>query len=125
MSKIDHEYGELCFKILNSGRDYINKNREVTRRQIPSYTLRHSFDDGFPLLTTKEVNMNSVIVELLWFLKGDNDIKYLLKHGVNIWNKDAYNWYVKNFKETKGNQTTFDWAPAEMLTYKEFVKRKS
>lgn len=65
------------------------------------YQFRHNLADGFPLLTTKEIFWKGVVVELLWFLKGDTNIKYLIDNGVNIWNEDAYNYYCKLAKSTE------------------------
>jgi thymidylate synthase len=96
MAKIDIEYLNLCARILTTGKPYNNKNRGATRLQIPSYTFRHSFDDGFPAITVKKLHWKAVVVELLWFLRGDSDIKFLNDHGVTMWNKDAYNWHVRN-----------------------------
>lgn len=59
------------------------------------YQLRHDLSEGFPLITTKKMYWKGVVVELLWFLRGDTNIKYLLDNGVNIWNEDAYNYYLK------------------------------
>lgn len=65
------------------------------------YQFRHNLADGFPLLTTKEIFWKGVVVELLWFLKGDTNIKYLIDNSVNIWNEDAYNYYCKLAKSTE------------------------
>jgi thymidylate synthase len=96
MAKIDIEYLNLCARILIAGKPYHNVNRDATRLQIPSYTFRHSFEDGFPAITVKKLHWKAVVVELLWFLRGDNDIKFLNDHGIKMWNKDAYNYYLKN-----------------------------
>lgn len=69
------------------------------------YQFRHNLADGFPLLTTKEIFWKGVVVELLWFLKGDTNIKYLVDNGVNIWNEDAYNYYLKKCKEQNLSRT--------------------
>lgn len=95
MSKIDLSFKEICLEVLNNGVEYENKRRGVKRLQIPSYTFKHSFSDGFPAIGLKFLPFKSVVTELDWFLKGRNDIDYLTKNGCKIWNKDAYNWYCK------------------------------
>ena len=92
MSKIDVTYHNLLDKILQEGYTYEDPNRKgVNRIEIPSYTFRHEFKDGFPAITTKKLNYKSVVTELIWFLRGDTNIKYLLENNVNIWNKDCLN----------------------------------
>ena len=53
---------------------------------IFGHQMRFDLQEGFPLMTTKKVNLDSIIHELLWFIKGDTNIRYLVKNGVNIWN---------------------------------------
>src|SRR5690606_13969622 len=99
---IDKNYKTLVQKILDEGYYYDDPNRKnVKRLEIPSYTFRHDFSDGFPAITLKKLAWKSVVTELIWFLKGDTNIKYLVDNGCNIWNKDAYNYYVKVCSELK------------------------
>ena len=96
MSKIDKSYRSLLEEILNKGYWYNDpKRKDVKRLEIPSYTFRHDFKDGFPAITTKKLNYNNILTELIWFLRGDTNIKYLLDNNCNIWNKDACNYYKK------------------------------
>lgn len=115
MAVIDKKTQDLFKAVLTNGKEYENKRRGVKRLQIKKYAYDHRAKDGFPALTLKKLNFKSVVAELIWFLRGDNDIEFLRKHGVNIWNKDAYNWYVK---ECEFNNTT-------PLTFKEFKKQAS
>lgn len=97
MAKIDITYHKLLQKIIQEGYNYEDPNRKgVNRIEIPSYTFRHEFKDGFPAITTKKLNYNAVATELIWFLRGDTNIKYLVNNNVNIWNRDAYNYYLKS-----------------------------
>jgi thymidylate synthase len=100
MSKIDKTYHQLLKTIMTDGYTYEDPNRKnVNRLEIPSYTFRHEFKDGFPAITTKKLHYKNVVTELIWFLRGDTNIKYLVDNGCNIWNKDAYNYSIENKKE--------------------------
>jgi thymidylate synthase len=103
MAKIDQTFQYLCNEILTQGREYENVNRGVKRLQIPSYTLRHSFKDGFPAITNKKLYWKGIVTELIWFLRGDTNVRYLNDNGVKIWNKDAWNWHKK-----AGGKMTFE-----------------
>lgn len=110
---VDSNYQNLVKKILDEGYFYDDPNREgVQRLEIPSYTFRHDFKDGFPAITLKKLAFKSVTTELIWFLRGDTNIKYLVDNGCNIWNKDAYGYYLKAY--TKGVEKPY--------TFKEFIQ---
>lgn len=114
MSKIDINYHSLLETILEKGYLYDDPNREgVKRLEIPSYTFRHEFKDGFPAISTKKLHYKNVVTELLWFLKGDTNIKYLIDNGCNIWNKDAYNYYRKNIDSK---------TPYDIDEFKEYIE---
>jgi thymidylate synthase len=66
-----------------------NDRTKVGTKSIFGYQMRFDLSQGFPLLTTKKVFFKGVVYELLWFLKGDTNIKYLTDHNVNIWNEWA------------------------------------
>ena len=65
------------------------------------YQMRFDLEDSFPLLSTKKVNLDSIIHELLWFVNGDTNISYLVKNGVNIWNDWPYQSYLKQTHQEK------------------------
>lgn len=105
MAKIDVTYHNLLDKILQEGYTYEDPNRKgINRLEISSYTFRHEFKDGFPAITTKKLNYKSVVTELIWFLRGDTNIKYLVDNDCNIWNKDSYNYYLKSRTKNKYNK---------------------
>jgi thymidylate synthase len=109
MAKIDKEYHKLLNNIVENGFKYEDPNRKgVNRIQVPSYTIKHDFKDGFPAITTKKLYWKGVVGELIWFLRGDTNIKYLVDNGINIWNKDAYNYYCKECKVHNVDPCEFD-----------------
>ena len=102
MAKVDKEFNLLCKTIQTTGREYENKNRGVKRLQIPSFTFQHNFSEGFPAITNKQLPFKFIKGELIWFLRGDTNVKYLVANGIPIWNKDAYNLYVKTASANLG-----------------------
>jgi thymidylate synthase len=100
MAKIDKTYHQLLHKIITDGFKYEDTNRKgVNRIQIPSYQFKHDFKDGFPAITTKKLFWKGVVGELLWFLRGETDIRNLWKDNIHIWDKDWENYSKHLFKE--------------------------
>jgi len=110
---LDKQYQELLQVILDYGVE--KKDRTGTgTKSIFGYTIRHKMSDGFPLLTTKKMAWKTMVTELLWFLRGDTNIKYLVENGCHIWDGDAY----KRYSIIAGMSTQ-----VESLTQEEFINK--
>jgi thymidylate synthase len=94
------QYLDLLQNILDNGVE-----KESGRANMPNtFGISHGviqmdMNDGFPLLTTKKMFWKGIVHELLWFLRGETNIKYLVDNDVNVWNGDAYRWYLKHNAE--------------------------
>ena len=98
MNNLDAQYQELLQVILDFGVE--KKDRTGTgTKSIFGYTFRHNMSDGFPLLTTKKMAWKTMVTELLWFLRGDTNIKYLVDNDCHIWDGDAFKYYTKKVNE--------------------------
>ena len=94
MNTIDYRYQSLLQDILDNGVKKQTRNGEVI--SVFGRQIRHKMSDGFPLLTTKKMHWKSIVTELLWFLRGDTNIKYLVDNGCHIWDGDCFANYLKN-----------------------------
>lgn len=96
MNRIEEDYLELLEEILRFGVE--KKDRTGTgTKSVFGRQLRHKMKTGFPLLTTKKMAFKTMVTELLWFLRGDTNIKFLVDNDCHIWDGDAYkNWVLKN-----------------------------
>lgn len=92
MNNVDKQYLDLMKDILDNGVRKQTRSGEVL--SVFGRMMRFNLKDGLPILTTKKVFSRGCIEELLWFLKGSTNIKYLVDRNVNIWNDDAYRHYV-------------------------------
>jgi thymidylate synthase len=103
MSKIEQQYLNLLKDILENGTTKSDRTGTGTI-SVFGRQLRHDFRDGFPLLTTKRMAFKAIVTELLWFLRGDTSIEYLLENDCNIWTGDAYQAYLKECEKLKKDE---------------------
>ena len=112
MNNLDKAYQALLPDILANG---VKKEDRTGTGTISVFgrQIRHKMSDGYPLLTTKKMAFKTMVTELLWFLKGDTNIKYLVENGCNIWTGDAYKRY----------KTVWEYELDEPLSMEDFVQR--
>jgi thymidylate synthase len=116
MNSVDKQYLTLLEHILENG--VIKEDRTGTGTiSIFDYSMTFDMAEGFPLLTSKKVFTKGVIHELIWFLRGDTNIKYLVDNDVHIWDGDAYKNYERRW-ETEGK---FLSPPVNKFTKEEFI----
>jgi thymidylate synthase len=113
MNTIDKAYQNLLQDIIDNG---VTKQDRTGTGTISVFgrQIRHKMSDGFPLLTTKKMPFKTIVTELLWFLRGDTNIKYLVDNNCHIWDGDAYANYSKN---------VWKYTNLELLTKEEFINK--
>jgi thymidylate synthase len=106
MNTLDKQYTDLLQDILDNG---VTKQDRTGTGTLSVFgrQIRHKMADGFPLLTTKKMPFRLIATEMLWFLRGDTNIKYLVDNGCHIWDGDAYKAYEKWY-EHMSKTTPFD-----------------
>jgi len=115
------QYLDLLRDIRDNGHGKDDRTGTGTR-SVFGRQLRFDLSEGFPAVTTKKLYMKSIVYELLWFLAGDNNIEYLVQHGVNIWNEWPYRNYVQQTTGktvTAADTRTDEWQQG----MKEFIER--
>jgi len=114
MNRLDKRYQDLLQDILDNG--VVKTDRTGTGTiSVFGRQIKHKMSQGFPLLTTKKMAWKTMVTELLWFLRGDTNIKYLVDNDCHIWDGDTYMNYQKNMTEWFGNES--------QLTQVEFIEK--
>jgi len=138
MNNLDKQYTALLQDILDNG--YQKGDRTGTGTiSVFGRQIRHKMSDGFPLLTTKKMYMKGIVTELLWFLRGDTNIKFLVDNDCHIWDGDAYkNWkakgrdfweeqvdgmFISELGEEEVDKISKEWFINKIKTDDEFAKK--
>jgi thymidylate synthase len=116
MNKIDKDYTNLLQDILDNG--VKKETRNGSTISVFGRQIRHKMSEGFPLLTTKKMYTKGIIAELLWFLRGDTNIKSLLDNDCHIWDGDAYKAYEKKALDVIGENEK-----DKLLSKEEFINK--
>ena len=103
MNKLDKDYTYLLQDILDNGVTKQDRTGTGTK-SVFGRQIRHKMSEGFPLLTTKKMYMKGIITELLWFLRGDTNIKYLVDNDCHIWDGDAWKAYLADNKDSGADE---------------------
>ena len=119
MNSLDKQYQDLLDDILTNGSGKDDRTGTGTW-SVFGRQIRHNMKEGFPLLTTKKMAWKTMITELLWFLSGDTNIKWLVENNCNIWNGDAYKAYLN--KDSVKHQWERGGDVAEMDVFLNIIK---
>ena len=119
MNHLDKQYQDLLKTILTHGVEKGDRTGTGTK-SIFGYTIRHNMSEGFPVLTTKKMAWNTMVTELIWFLRGDTNIKFLVDNNCHIWDGDAYKNYTTS-SYVKWIETSEE--PGPILSKEEFINK--
>ncbi len=130
INPFDDEYHKTLKHILENGEEETKERTGVGTIKVFGYQARFDLSKGFPLLTTKKVFIKGIIHELLWFLRGETNIKYLVDNGVGIWNEWPFQAYLKsnNLEEefpkySEEWKEKLTWYVEQIKTDAEFAKK--
>jgi thymidylate synthase len=120
MNNLDKQYITLLQDILDNG---VTKSDRTGTGTLSVFgrQIRHKMSDGFPLLTTKKMPFKTITTELLWFLRGDTNIKFLVDNNCHIWDGDAYKNYCISYKD--GHEFYEDEEVKRSYTQEEFINK--
>jgi thymidylate synthase len=120
MNNLDKKYQELLQDIIDNG---VEKDDRTGTGTISVFgrQIRHKMSEGFPLLTTKKMAWKTMVTELLWFLRGDTNIKFLVDNDCHIWDGDAYKNYCTAYKD--GHEFYEDEQVKRSFTQEEFINK--
>ena len=120
MNNLDARYQALLQDIIDNG---VTKQDRTGTGTISVFgrQIRHKMSEGFPLLTTKKMAWKTMVTELLWFLRGDTNIKFLVDNGCHIWDGDAYKNYCLSYKD--GHEFYEDETVKRSYTQEEFINK--
>jgi thymidylate synthase len=123
MNKLDKQYTALLQDILDNG---VTKQDRTGTGTLSVFgrQIRHKMSDGFPLLTTKKMPFKTITTELLWFLRGDTNIKFLIDNNCHIWDGDAYkNYLIEDAKILPNTSKEKMTELGYRLTQEEFINK--
>ena len=117
MNQLDRQYQDLLFKLIADGS--VKETRNGKTISVFGQQIRHKMSEGFPLLTTKKMYWKGIVTEMMWFLRGDTNIKYLVDNDCHIWDGDAY----KSYEKWNENATaTSPFGPVPKLSKEAFIE---
>ncbi len=116
----EHQYLDLLRDVMENGYEKHEFNSGISFKSVFGRQIRFNLEEGFPLLTTKKVFFRGIVYELLWFLQGNSNIKYLVDNNVHIWDDWAFKKYTEGTKGSKGTQEPME---LKEMTKDEFINK--